>query len=115
MSNAAVYSFERLLTGGASLDQIDEFLHDLSSARETSDTVKEGLGHFSSQGDLRGQGPFLLDLCKNGCFPDARAESRVAFVFNGMLAPVTFAAVRARLQIAGRAKTYRSDLAKLHP
>jgi hypothetical protein len=98
LSNAAVYSFERLLTSGASLDQVDKFLHDLRSAREVSDTVKEGLGHFSAEGYFRDQVLFLLDLCKNGFFTDARPGSRVAFVFlNGMLAPVTFAAVRARL------------------
>jgi len=93
-----VYSFERLLASGPSLDQIDEFLEGLRSARELSNAVKEGLDHFSSQGYLRGQISFLVELHENGFFADARPESRVAFVFfNGMLAPVAFAMVRARL------------------
>jgi hypothetical protein len=84
LSNAAIYSFERLLTGGASLDQIDKFLHGLRSAREVSDTVKEGLGHFSSEGDFRDQVPFLLELCKNGFFTDARPGYRALHLYFSM-------------------------------
>jgi hypothetical protein len=98
LSNVAVHSFERLLASRPSLDGIDQFLEGLRSERGVSDEVKDGLARFSAQGDLRDQVPFLLNLYKNGFFIDARRDSRVAFVFfNGMLAPVTFAAMRARL------------------